>query len=96
MPHGTRLLTLPLRLFLPAGGRHRASGSCPSVSPPHSPDLTTLVLRGEDIALVRPYVIAHERRGEARRQRVHRRSLWLAVHGLDFGPRPRHGVEVSA
>jgi hypothetical protein len=54
------------------------------------------VLRGEVLAFVRPYVLAHERREEARRQRSRRRVLWLAVHGLDIGPRLIHGVEVAA
>jgi hypothetical protein len=56
------------------------------------------VLRAEDSPLVRPYVIAHERRGrdEVRRQRARRRALWFAVHGLGIGPRLIHGVEVAA
>lgn len=36
------------------------------------------------------------RREEARRQRARRRTLWLAVHGVDVGPRVIHGVEVAA
>jgi hypothetical protein len=53
-------------------------------------------VRGEDTAsLVRPYVVAHERRREAQRQRARRRALWLAVHGIDVGPRVIHGVEVA-
>lgn len=55
------------------------------------------VVRGEDTALVRPCVLANEaRREEARRQRARRRTLWLAVHGVDVGPRIIHGVEVAA
>ncbi|WP_456203090.1 hypothetical protein [Streptomyces sp. LZ34] len=45
--------------------------------------------------LVRPYVVAQERRVEARRQRARRRALWLALHGVDIGPRLIHGVEVT-
>lgn len=61
--------------------------------------------RGEDSPLVRPYLIAHERQlaaeaarvaAEERRQRARRRTLWLAVHGVDVGPRRIHGVEVAA
>ncbi|MFI6960445.1 hypothetical protein [Streptomyces sp. NPDC050255] len=61
--------------------------------------------RGEDSPLVRPYLIAHERQlaadaarvaAEERRQRARRRTLWLAVHGVDAGPRRIHGVEVAA
>ncbi|WP_078508344.1 hypothetical protein [Streptomyces sp. SID8354] len=37
---------------------------------------------------------APERR-ERRSQRARRRALWLAVHGIDAGPRRIHGVEVG-
>ncbi|MFJ7492104.1 hypothetical protein ACIQZB_12760 [Streptomyces sp. NPDC097727] len=38
--------------------------------------------RGEDSPLVRPYLVAHEQQmAEMRRRR--RRTLWIAVHGLD-------------
>lgn len=97
MPRATARLFLPLlRLLLPSVGRHRASEPSPSVLPQHTPDRPTLVLWGEDIGLVRPYVIAHERREEARRQRARRRSLWPTVHGVDIGPRLIHGGEVRA
>ncbi|MDQ0943391.1 hypothetical protein [Streptomyces sp. V1I1] len=46
--------------------------------------------RGEDSPLVRPYLVAHERQ-----QQAMRRALWLAVHGVDIGPRPIHGVQVG-
>lgn len=46
--------------------------------------------------MVRPYLLAHEEREEARRQRARRRALWLAVHGVDIGPRLIHGMEVTA
>ncbi|MEV5197711.1 hypothetical protein [Streptomyces sp. NPDC053720] len=61
--------------------------------------------RGEDSPLVRPYFVAHERQlteeaarvaAEERRRRVRRRTLWLAVHGVDVGSRFIHGVEVAA
>jgi hypothetical protein len=53
------------------------------------------------MARVRPYLEAHERRERARReearhQRARRRALWLAVHGVDFGPSLIHGVKVGA
>ncbi|MGG2461663.1 hypothetical protein ACO0M4_17895 [Streptomyces sp. RGM 3693] len=35
-------------------------------------------------------------RRERRVQRGRRRELWLAVHGIDVGPRRLHGVEVAA
>ncbi|MGO4417559.1 hypothetical protein AB4Z54_01960 [Streptomyces sp. MCAF7] len=54
-------------------------------------------------AMVRPYVVAHEQqreqweqRAERRLRRRRRRTLWLAVHGIDVGPRVIHGVRVVA
>ncbi|WP_225075213.1 hypothetical protein [Streptomyces sp. CoT10] len=46
-----------------------------------------MYLRGEDVALVRPYLIAHEREQERQRQRDRRTALALATLGIDF-----HGV----
>ncbi|MFC7931485.1 hypothetical protein [Streptomyces cinereoruber] len=97
-----RMLDPLLRLLWPPpSGRHR---------PPYTPvvpvrDLpgpapvraTEPYFRGEDGPLVRPYFAAHERRqADARRQRGRRRALWLAVHGIDIGPRVIHGREVAA
>ncbi|GDY65437.1 hypothetical protein SAV14893_048300 [Streptomyces avermitilis] len=45
--------------------------------------------------MVRPYLVAHERSEEARRQRARRRALWLAVHGIDVGPRIIHGIDIG-
>ncbi|MGW0120266.1 hypothetical protein [Streptomyces sp. NPDC003327] len=100
-----RLVGLLLRLLLPPTGRRRrpagsarppaavAVAPCGPVAPPHR---GVPVLRGEDCRLVRPYVVAHEEREQARLQRQRRRALWLAVHGVDVGPRRIHGVEVAA
>jgi hypothetical protein len=100
-----------LRFFLPGTGRRRRTGPAVRARedrPPVRPPVTTYLhgpiarrrderpLRGEDHPLVRPYLVAHERREEARRQRARRRALWLAVHGIDVGPRVIHGVEVTA
>lgn len=84
-----------LRLLWPPPGRHRAPAACPA-PPPRPTRAPDPVLRGEDSPLVRPYLVAHERRVQARRCRARRRALWLAVHGIDIGPRLIHGVEVSA
>ncbi|MFD8385234.1 hypothetical protein ACFV2X_43080 [Streptomyces sp. NPDC059679] len=60
---------------------------------------------GHGAAMVRPYLVAHERqRGQQQRQeragrrlrRQRRRALWLAMHGVDVGPRLIHGVRVVA
>ncbi|MER7989574.1 hypothetical protein ABTY53_28900 [Streptomyces noursei] len=103
-----RLLTPLLRLLLPAPGRHRTPRVPLSV--PHRGDLPSVVaslraparppvlLRGEDVPLVRPYVLTEAERREGREQRLRRgrRTLWLAVHGVDVGPRRLHGVGVAA
>lgn len=71
-----------LRLVLPPSGRHRAAD-------------------GHGAAMVRPNVVAHEQqrlleRAERRLRRQRRRALWLAMHGVDVGPRLIHGVKVAA
>ncbi|MEW2632108.1 hypothetical protein AB0903_10710 [Streptomyces sp. NPDC048389] len=101
-----RMLDPLLRLLWPPSpGRHRPPcAHCPLVPHPPEPEpaptptpLPEPYLRGEDSPLVRPYLLAHERRqAEARRQRGRRRALWLAVHGVDIGPRVIHGREVAA
>ncbi|AQS72191.1 hypothetical protein [Streptomyces pactum] len=101
-----RLAGLPLLplldLLLPGSGRRRRRRppATTAATPPPIADATAHrvgmpALRGEDNALVRPYLLAHERRDEARRQRARRRALWFAVHGIDLGPRVIHGVEVA-
>lgn len=85
-----------LRLRWPAPGRHRRSPAVRVDTPAAStPRVPVRPVQGEEIGLVRPYLIAHERR-EAQRRRARRRVLWLAVHGIDIGPRLIHGVEVTA
>jgi hypothetical protein len=103
-----RLFEPLLRLLLPGMGRHRLAATTtatdrtgPPPLPPYAAEPTAhhpgpRPLRGEDHSLVRPYLVAHERRQEAQRQRARRRALWLAVHGIDVGPHLIHGVEVTA
>ncbi|MFB7554877.1 hypothetical protein [Streptomyces brevispora] len=89
-----------LRLLAPAPGPHRSTEADlypPPLRAPAAPrPRHTCMLRGEDTALVRPYLLAHERSEEMRRQRARRRALWLAVHGVDVGPRVIHGMAVPA
>lgn len=89
-----------LRLLWSAQGCHRPTESYPAAPPADvcpTPDRRPApVLRGEDSPLVRPYLIAYERREEVRLRRARRRALWLAVHGIDIGPRLIHGIEVPA
>ncbi len=104
MPHAiVWIFESLLRLPLPARGRHRSpepSQAVRSVNPstrlPRVP-----APRGEDIGLVRPYVVAHERRLDERRlderrQRARRRALVLATYGTGPSPRRIHGSEVPA
>ncbi|MGW3392518.1 hypothetical protein [Streptomyces hydrogenans] len=89
-----------LRLLWPARECHRPPAEPPAAPPIAVPSVPGRppepILRGEDSPLVRPYLLAHEQRERARRQRARRRALWLAVHGIDIGPRLIHGVEVVA
>lgn len=100
MAHGIAGLFEPLLRFLfPASGRHRAPGPRPvtrSQDPPTVPHSRTPALRGEDIGLVRPYLVAHERREKERRRRARRRTLLVAAYGVDITPRWTHCVEVAA
>ncbi|AYN41219.1 hypothetical protein D9753_22670 [Streptomyces dangxiongensis] len=108
--HRIALLVEPLlRLLWPASGRHRNRGrhragggaqrtpvpAAPG-APGRRPSPHEALLHGEDSRLVRPYLLAHERRTQAKQQRARRRTLWLAVHGIDVGPRRIHGVDVGS
>ncbi|MFE2157488.1 hypothetical protein ACFW9M_06690 [Streptomyces lydicus] len=90
--------------LLPARGRHRVDDTRPAAS---REDVPTLVLprvpfgqlgllRGEDTALIRPYVLTTEERLERRLQRGHHQVLWFTAHGVDTGPRWIHGAGVTA
>ncbi|CAL9424866.1 hypothetical protein [Streptomyces sp. enrichment culture] len=99
-----RLLDPLLRLLWPPPpARHRAAPSpaarpvrTPAPLPPWPTRAPEPYYAGEDSALVRPYLLAHERRAEERRRRARRRTLWFAVHGIDLGPRVIHGIEITA
>lgn len=98
-----RLFEPLLRLLLPSSGRHRAAVPAalsvpdplraPAPFPARQPVL--LSPRDDVAALVRPYVLTPDQRRERRCQRGRRRALWLAVHGIDVGPRWIHGVRVA-
>ncbi|WP_406738457.1 hypothetical protein OG365_22925 [Streptomyces sp. NBC_00853] len=75
-----RILEPLLRFLRPALGTH------PAAPPGSSPRVRPY----------RPLGQAREQRAEARRQRARRRALWLAVHGIDIGPRLIHGRVVTA
>ncbi|MDO0933340.1 hypothetical protein QQY66_17200 [Streptomyces sp. DG2A-72] len=102
--HIARLVEPLLRLLWPASGRHRLSAGggvaltpVPAVpaAPSCRPSPYETPIRGEDSRLVRPYLLAHEQREQARQLRARRRALWLAAHGIDAGPRRIHGVDVG-
>ncbi|TXC95835.1 hypothetical protein FS847_20585 [Streptomyces sp. ISID311] len=92
-----------LRLLLPARGRHRPSGSLPAVRCEEAPTLTLArglcesegSMRGEDAALIRPYVLTPEERQKRRSEWGRRRTLFFASSGIDAGPRWIHGLEAT-
>ncbi|SFD21325.1 hypothetical protein [Streptomyces aidingensis] len=99
-----RLITPLLHLLFPPTGRRRAR-ACPSPTGEDAPTMPLpravrpaprlLATLADEMPLVRPYVLSAEERRERRLQRERRRSLWLAAHGIDSGPRLIHGVEVA-
>lgn len=104
MPHRTaHFIKSLLQPLLPSQGRHRATATrrlqaadtAPISRQPVRPTSHVPLLRGEDVALIRPYLIAYEEQEEERLQRQRRRALWLAVHGIDVGPYWIHGVQVA-
>ncbi|MFF4604566.1 hypothetical protein ACFY12_17790 [Streptomyces sp. NPDC001339] len=100
--HSAWIFELLLRVLLPARGRHRSTDALPAVGCADAPTLAlprvpareSGLLRGEDSALIRPYVLTPEEQQEQRLRRGRRRALWLATYGVDSGPRWIHGVEV--
>jgi hypothetical protein len=96
-----------LKLLFPGSGRHRlpaadaVSGRGRHRAPAGTRGDTahrvgSRLLRGEDHVMVRPYLVAHEQREEARRRQARRRALRLAVYGVDIEPRLIRGVEATA
>ncbi|MFE9921072.1 hypothetical protein ACFYQA_05690 [Streptomyces sp. NPDC005774] len=99
------LLALILSWLMPARGkRRRPAEGLDSVEPitADSPTRRLIISRDavgvgrpalfievDGLPLVRPYLIAHEREQERRRQKDRRTALTLATLGIDF-----HGVAV--
>lgn len=105
-----RLFELLLRFLLPPVGRHRQGGVNPNRVPSDRRRLvvchSALPLAAEPPPawprMVSPCVRSraqaeYERweRTEQRLRRQRRRALWLAMHGVDVGPRVIHGVAVT-
>ncbi|MEU9118443.1 hypothetical protein AB0C96_01040 [Streptomyces sp. NPDC048506] len=73
--HAVRLFEPLLRLLLPATGRHRIADEPMVAAPPPRwvPPRHSEPLRGEDSALVRPYLVVYERQErEQERERLRR------------------------
>ncbi|WP_432119364.1 hypothetical protein [Streptomyces sp. bgisy032] len=89
-----RLLEPLLSLVVPGTGRRRLDardGYEPPPPPTQGPSprqFGARPLRGEDHNLVRPYVIAHERREQERRRQARRGSLLIAPQGIHIRPHP--------
>ncbi|MFJ6748253.1 hypothetical protein ACIQNI_08690 [Streptomyces sp. NPDC091266] len=70
----------------------------PEILPPHVQERYR-TLRGEDIPLVRPYVLARPRKhGNGLKDRVQAERRWaldMALRGYDVGPTKIHGVHVA-
>ncbi|SEC22570.1 hypothetical protein SAMN05428945_2354 [Streptomyces sp. 2224.1] len=100
MPHCIARIFEPLlRLLLPPPGRHRAVGAHfdgPRAVAAAGRLAREPVVRGEDTVMVRPYLVAHERRQWVRRQAVRPRTLRTAVYGVDLGSDLIRGAEVAA
>lgn len=69
--------------------RRPSPRSLPRVGSPYGLEA---LLRGEEVALIRPYLVALE---ERRLQRERCRALLLALDGVDVGPEIIHGVRVA-
>ncbi|MEV6696562.1 hypothetical protein AB0M68_05260 [Streptomyces sp. NPDC051453] len=106
------LLYLLLELLAPGSGRRRAGtlSAAPArqgvrrsgpargtATRPRSPYGLVEMLDGEDAALVRPYLVEHERQEErAARQQRRRLSLVMAADfGIDLDTRDVHAVGVA-
>ncbi|MFI8093080.1 hypothetical protein ACIF9R_33015 [Streptomyces sp. NPDC086080] len=95
-----RLLEPLLSLVTPGTGRHRLDAqdghdlSPPLTEGPPPHQFGARPLRGEDHNLVRPYLVAHERREQERRQQARRHSLLIAPQGIRIHlpphPHPPH------
>lgn len=83
-----------LSLVAPGTGRRRLDardGYDPPLPPTEGPAPRRFGARplcGEDHNLVRPYVIAHERREQERHRHARRRSLLIAPQGVRLPPHP--------
>ena len=80
-----RLLRPLLRLLLPPAGRHRNTEARVTAATLPVPCRSRVpALDGEAIGLVRPYVLAYERRLELDRRLRRRAGLVLAPQGIDL------------
>ncbi|MEV7402877.1 hypothetical protein AB0N93_21100 [Streptomyces sp. NPDC091267] len=72
----------------------------PSPLPPRSPyaayNANPEPLRGEDVPLIRPYLVAYEAVQYERIRAQRRRAAELATLGIDVGPDVIHGVRLPA
>ncbi len=100
MPHCIARIFEPLlRLLLPPPGRHRGDVTHPAEprGAAAAGRLTRVpVLRGEDTVMVRPYLVAHERRQQVRMPSARPRAFWTAVAGVSLDPRLKRGTVVVA
>ncbi|MFG2828870.1 hypothetical protein ACGFWI_15660 [Streptomyces sp. NPDC048434] len=93
--HIGRFFELLLKALLPAPGHHRAAGTSPAVGCADMPTMSLSVpwvpdpyvwgpIRGEDVQLVRPYLVAYEQQMQRRAESARCAgsmcaSQWMAV-----------------
>ncbi|MCF2129851.1 hypothetical protein L1I79_25985 [Strepomyces sp. STD 3.1] len=98
----TRLLEPLLSLVAPGTGRRRLGTRGgydlppPPAEGPAPRQFGARPLRGEDHSLVRPYLVAHERREQERRRQLRRRSLLIAPQGIHLPPHPTYRLGLTA
>ncbi|MFG3115212.1 hypothetical protein ACGF4C_12485 [Streptomyces sp. NPDC048197] len=68
----------------------------PTLAPHRRPVRQPVLLRGEDSALVRPYLLTPAELQQRRSQHQRRQVLWLAPRGIDVGPYVMHAVGATA
>lgn len=79
------LTALILGWLMPAKGTHRVTPEPATVpTPPRPVRPIPAPLIGEEVALIRPYLVAWETAQEQRRQRERRRAAVLATFGQDY------------
>ncbi len=90
-----RLLRLLVLVGRPGGVVDGSARRWARALPPHRLRMSVAVRPAVNRDCSRPVYAIRERRAQLQTQRLRRRALWLAVYGIDIGPRVIHGVRVA-